>query len=303
LSDPEIAALAAATAAAAGLRESAATDPDAALAAAVRTVDPDGDPDVPSAARWACALLGVALGVLPARMGGVEGRPAAPDSAAEIGAPRRRPALVAVAVVAALVLGAVLYWQVGAGPTGVRERPTPAPAPPPSAVVEASGPFAGGPANPRDAFTDPRLLAMAEPYLGRPGVRCEREPEPQIGMSEQVSCDLGGNYLGYFQSMFTADRVRAIRSAYQRAEGGQPVAETVRSLRWRSVPGRPRAKAGIPGGSRDPGDGIRVRFLDPDGYKWLYFDVDRGLQYALLATPDPAHSAEDLRAFWAEPGR
>lgn len=144
---------------------------------------------------------------------------------------------------------------------------------------------------------------MAEPYINRPGVHCEREPEPRIGHREQVSCDLGDRYLGFFQSMVTPAGVRAVRDGDLRAEGGQALAGTVRSLRWKPAAGRRGVKIGIPADGRDRGDGVRVRFLDPDGGKWLHFDVDGGHQYALLATLDPGRTPEDLRRFWADPDR
>ncbi len=112
-----------------------------------------------------------------------------------------------------------------------------------------------------------------------------------------MTCDLGRGWVGFSTTTHTAQHVENTRDGHIRAEGPQPVAATVRSLRWRSVPGRPGARTGIP----DRGEGTRVRFLDHQGDEWLYFDRHGRRQYALLATPEPAHDPDDLRAYWADP--
>ena len=281
-----------------------------------RPVDPaeetvGGPADPPAPARAASAAETVDI---DPELSAPTGTPTAEAGLSSAG--RRRWVVAEAAAVVVLVAAAVVLVSV-TGSDRAAEAPAAMPLPVmpvPSGTTAAEsaaatsppqepGLFDGASANPRDAFTDPALLAMAEPYISRPGVTCAADPTPQISMSEHVACDLGRGYLGFFQTMVTQDNVVAIRDGYIDAEGPQAVAGTVRSLRWKSVPGRPGVKTGIRAGSPDRGEGTRVRFLDHDGYKWLYFDVDGGLQYALLATPEPAYDLDDLRAFWADPGR
>jgi hypothetical protein len=163
------------------------------------------------------------------------------------------------------------------------------------------GPVAG-PVDPRQAFRDPALLAVAEPYISQPGVTCAESENLDPNLREHVTCDLGRGWVGIFQEMRSPDLALRVRESYL---SGEVLVEptSVRSLRWRSVPDQPGVKTGIRAENPDQGEGLRIRFRDQQGKSWLYFDLEgTGLQ-AYLASPDPARDVDDLRTYWIDPSR
>ncbi|MCO1655265.1 hypothetical protein [Pseudonocardia humida] len=369
------------------MREALARDaePADALDAAVAVAAPDIEPVGPSPARWACAQLGAALGLLPrdwadaggpppvpgaaptgdtrdvgegaravlagaatgsALDGGAEppppgsagppsaaaGAPLAADAAAapaepppgapptaelDRGSARPAPArrigtgLVALLVVLAVAAGGALFATLTStaeprpAPAAAPPAPataTTAPAPSPSAAPvgdKDSAPLAGAPADPRDAFVDPGLLALAEPYIGGPGAVCLGE-EPVVNQQESVSCDLGNGYAALFSRMLTVDLLHDLRRSF--LEGPYAVPGSVRSLRWKYRAEPPGAKTGIPADSAERGEGVRVRYIDADGsIPRLYFDQDSTASSGFIVAVDPARDLDDLRSFWAAP--
>lgn len=311
-------------------------DPEGALAVAVDAAQPV-DADGP-AVRWALIMLGAALGLLPRSL--ATGAGPLPDpgddptvtqaapAAAGMGMPgtagtapsrmrKARPllAVAATAIVALAAAGAFLLpggsTSVPAGVASVPALPGPttatsataapadadAPAPPASGGPDFSG---NATDDPRLAFRDPGLLALAEPYLRTPGVSCVAE-STVTNLQELVSCYLGGRWIGGFGKYLSVDRFRFIRAA--QLEGALARPGTVRSLRWRYVSDRPGVKTGIPAGRGDLGEGVRIRLIAEDGVPFLYFDQDSTLSYGLLSSADPATDLDMLRAFWADPTR
>lgn len=211
---------------------------------------------------------------------------------------RSRPALAALALLVALTIGATVAGSLSlarSAPTDVAEPPTGAP-------PTAKPPVA--PTDPRSVFRDPSLRALAESFLARPGVSCEQR-EPGVNVTESVACDFGRGRIGLFNRMLNADVIRDLRRGFVAGRLAEP--GSVRSLRWRYVEGRPGTRTGIPEGQDDPGEGVRVRFVDPEGVPRLYFDQDSSgcTGYLALAEPtgDDNADLEALRSFWADPAR
>ncbi|WP_214408086.1 hypothetical protein [Pseudonocardia lacus] len=338
------------------MREALARDaePEDALAEAVGVAAPGADPAVASQARWACAQLGAALGLLPREWAGTDSPPAAPGPTATdaadpetattevipgAGSPPPAPSgttefdpaplvtgrrsgfgLVALLVVLVLAAGGVLY---AAFAPSAESRPalavatpdpptSPAPAAPgpptatstlaPPAQEKDSGPLAGAPENPRDAFADPDLLALAGPYIGGPGAVCVGG-EPMINQRETVTCDLGNGYIALFSRLLTVELLHDLRGTF--LQGPYAVPGSVRSLRWKYRADPPGAKTGIPADNPERGEGVRVRFLEQadDGstIPRLYFDQDSTASNGVIASVDPDADLDDLRSYWAAP--
>lgn len=271
---------------------------EAAIAEVVRMVDPQVDPQVPSPVRRACTVLADALDARPAPAR-VE-RPENPSTAPLVTTPAGR-LVVAVSAVVVLVAAVVIAWQ-GAPPASG----------PPVPVAGSSGPGAalpppaaealdGAPDDPRQAFADPALLAFAEPYLVHPGTVCASTGQPHVDVRDAVSCDLGRGWTATFSSMRTPRLVLEVRQSYLRAEV-TPMPGTVRSVRWKPVPGRPGVKAGIPPDEQERGEGTRIRYRDRTGSDELYFDEERTGMWATIVAAD-RQPRDALRDFWADPGR
>jgi hypothetical protein len=254
-------------------------------------------------AAWACAELGAALGLLPRSMAVASGPDAEPTRPISPPPHRRRPLVAVVAVLALLVVVAAGAFVLGRGTRPDPVPQTPVATPEPSLVQAAPATSAPPPAPPEAlaAFTDPDLLAAAQPYLTQPGTAC-RADTPGLNQAESVSCVLGGSapggsVLGIFKKMLTPDAVAELRRSFQRGDAGAKPG-SVRSLRWESVPGQPGVRVGVAGGR--PGEGTRVRFLDAEtGYARLYFDVDATGVAVFLGTQSPDQTL--LRAYWADP--
>jgi hypothetical protein len=211
---------------------------------------------------------------------------------------RSRRARLATAA-AALLVTATLVITVAAA-LSLSGRPASAPSPTaPDATAAAPTP---APADPRTVFRDPALRALAEPFLVDPAARCE-QTEPIINVAESVMCELGRGRLGLFTKVLTADAMRGLRDGFLAGQLAEP--GTVRSLRWRYVEGRPGARTGIPPDENDPGEGVRVRYVDNEGVPRLYFDQDSSacIGYLALAEPtgDDEADLEALRSYWANP--
>lgn len=224
---------------------------------------------------------------------------------------RRRGVLAAALAVVMLAAVAVGLWLTFSPGTPAADVPTPVtamPLPPaPSGGTPQPGgsgapPPAAAPADPRQAFRNPALLAVAEPYISQPGVTCAETQDRDANLREHVTCDLGRGWVGIFQEMRSPDLALQVRESYL---SGQVLVDppSVRSLRWRSVPDQPGVKTGIRVENPDQGEGLRIRFRDQQGKPWLYFDVEgTGLQ-AYLASPDPTRDLDDLRTYWIDPSR
>jgi hypothetical protein len=212
-----------------------------------------------------------------------------------------RLAFAALALLVGLTIGATV-----AGSLSLSERSSPigSPPSPTAAPTDESAPPTAAPADPRSVFRDPALRALAESFLARPGVSCEQR-EPGVNVTESVACDLGRGRIGLFNRMLTADVMRDLRRGF--VEGRLAEQGSVRSLRWRYVDGRPGTRTGVPAGQDDPVEGVRVRFVDPEGVPRLYFDQDSSgcTGYLALAEPTGNDDAdlETLRSFWADPAR
>jgi hypothetical protein len=104
-----------------------------------------------------------------------------------------------------------------------------------------------------------------------------------------------------FSRMRDVEVMHALRDGYLAGAGAVP--GTTRSLHWRFVPERPGTKTGIRAANPDPGEGVRVRFIDAtDGVTpRLYFDQESTACLGYLASADPGRDLDDLRAFWAAP--
>jgi hypothetical protein len=219
---------------------------------------------------------------------------------------------VAVLLVALLVAGTIvatvagtLSLTRGSDATG---PPTPAPAAPtalaapPAAPTTAAPPAA--PTDPRSAFRDPALRALAESFLAGSAVSCAQRP-PATDEAESVACDLGEGRTAVFTRMVTPDVMREQRRGVVEGQNAEP--GTVVSVRWRYVAGRPGTRAGVPDGQNDRGEGVRVRFVDREGMPRLYFDQDSsGCTGELTLTRPTGNDLADLdalRSYWANPAR
>jgi hypothetical protein len=225
---------------------------------------------------------------------------------------RSRLHAVAALLVALLVAGTIVATV--AGTLSLTRRPdatgppTPAPATPtelaaPPAVPTTAAPPAA-PTDPRSAFRDPALRALAESFLAGPAVSCAQRP-PATDEAESVACDLGEGRTAVFTRMVTPDVMREQRRGVVEGQEAEP--GTVVSVRWRYVPGRPGTRAGVPDGENDRGEGVRVRFVDREGVPRLYFDQDSSGCTGELAltrpTGDDLADLDALRSFWANPAR
>ncbi|WP_214408085.1 hypothetical protein [Pseudonocardia lacus] len=227
--------------------------------------------------------------------------------------------VVALLVVLVLAAGGVLYvaFAPSGGPRPAMAVATPDPPPPPPQSAAPSAPgtttpappagekdsslLDGAPADPRDAFVDPGLLALAEPYLSGPGAVCVGE-EPAVNQQESVTCDLGNGYAALFSRMLTVDLLHDLRGSF--VEGPYAVPGTVRSLRWKYRADPPGTKTGIPADSPERGEGVRVRYIDANGMvPRLYFDQDSTASSGFIVAVDPDADLDDLRSFWAAPTR
>jgi hypothetical protein len=225
---------------------------------------------------------------------------------------RSRLHAVAVLLVALLVAGTIVATVAGTLSLTRRSTatgpPTPAPATPtelaaPPAVPTTAAPPAA-PTDPRSAFRDPALRALAESFLAGPAVSCAQRP-PATDEAESVACDLGEGRTAVFTRMVTPDVMREQRRGVVEGQEAEP--GTVVSVRWRYVAGRPGTRAGVPDGQNDPGEGVRVRFVDREGVPRLYFDQDSsGCTGELALTRPTGNDLADLdalRSFWANPAR
>jgi hypothetical protein len=225
---------------------------------------------------------------------------------------RSRLHAVAVLLVALLVAGTIVATVAGTLSLTRRSAatgpPTPAPATPtelaaPPAVPTTAAPPAA-PTDPRSAFRDPALRALAESFLAGPAVSCAQRP-PATDEAESVACDLGEGRTAVFTRMVTPDVMREQRRGVVEGQEAEP--GTVVSVRWRYVAGRPGTRAGVPDGQNDPGEGVRVRFVDREGVPRLYFDQDSsGCTGELALTRPTGNDLADLdalRSFWANPAR
>jgi hypothetical protein len=326
--EPQIAALVDAAASAAVPRLRAALEQGAEPAAALEQAA--GDPT----ARWAVAVTAAALGLLPRAVAlefppPAEGTPTVDvppptaddldaDTAAATSSPYRRRNLVLGGLgVVVLVLGVVAGVAL-AGPDA------PAPVAPPSPRVDASAAAAPAPtgqpteqptgqpteqptvpADPRAAFRDPGLLALAEPFLAaEPGALC-RPGEPQVNLQESVSCAFPSGHAALFSKLLSIDIMRDLRASF--LEGPYAESDSIRSLRWKYVAGRPGVRTGIAPERADAGEGIRVRYVDEEGVPRLYFDQDSCACAGFIAlvepTGDDRADLDALRAYWADPAR
>jgi hypothetical protein len=275
---------------------------DEALDAALTAVDGDGGE------RWAVALLGAARGYLPRSDGDTGGpRTAGPDAAHRRF--RRRPVIIASAVLAALAAAAVLVSVVGVGTDPSRAdavAPGAAPRPGPAATAPTTGPAPADPAapvDPLDAFTDPGLRAFAAPYLRSPDARCEPGIRA-VNVQESVSCApvAGGRVAALFIKWLNPELMRTTRRGYQ--DGLTADAGTTRWLRWRFVDPAAGTRIGLPAADPGPADGVRVRLVEKDT-ALLYFDQDATFSSALFGlaegSGDPYADLDVLRAYWREP--
>ncbi|WP_181776544.1 hypothetical protein [Amycolatopsis pittospori] len=261
---------------------------------------------------WACRQLGTALGYLPRDTD--EPTTALDDGATTVlstGKPERgkRIAVIAGAVVlvAAVAATGVALALGRDGEPKADDAPTPpsvssteglgsAPAAEPSATpTSVPAPTS---ANPGAAFKDPDLLAAAKPYLDHPDVRCE-PAKSIVSVRESVTCELGSGVIASFRVLFFPKQLDKLRTVLQTDnDGARP--GSIRTLRWEYVQGQPGVRAGIPVGTQRPGNGTRIRFLEPEnGYARLYFDEDAtGVAvYMQASTGDQ----QVLRKFWADP--
>jgi hypothetical protein len=152
-------------------------------------------------------------------------------------------------------------------------------------------------------FQDPALRALAEPFLAGPAASCEpRAPAPDE--TETVACDLGGGHTGVFSRMATPDAMRDRRQDIVLGRQAQPGTVVV-SVRWRYVAGGTDTRAGIPAGQTDRSEGVRARYVDPEGVPRLYFDQDATACTGDLTLAPPTGNdradLEELRDFWADP--
>ncbi|WP_214406053.1 hypothetical protein [Pseudonocardia lacus] len=296
----------------------AAVDRDVDPAAAAADAVADGAEDE----RWGVTLVGAALGLLPRLL--VDDLGAPPDAAEGVGeaapaAPAAEPAPtptgpdrpahrrllvpVAAAVAVLLVGGIVGYAALApavpaapgiAAPTTAPSVAAPSATPAPPTPATPTG--APVPADPRAAFTDPAVLALAEPYLV-PGTTCTAE-EPDVNVREVVNCFIGDRYGMVFTRYLSADFMRQIRAGFLGGSGLAPGA--TRSLRWKFVDGRPGVKTGIRAGSSEQGEGVRIRSVSEDGLPLLWFDQD-STGIAVMLSGGEAVDLDGLRAFWADP--
>jgi hypothetical protein len=254
-------------------------DAEAALGAAVEAAVAGGAD--PASAPRATAATGAVLGLLPRSLaasppgpaiGGLPS-PRPPVTSAQYGQEHSRAASLASVLAVAFSLVAAMggvYSLSGPGPrASTVDDQVLAGAPAPSAAAAsadtpAPAPTSAAPADPRSAFEDPALRAFAEPYLAAPGVSCRRA-EPPVDVAESVVCDLGNGRTGLFNRMLGVDEMRAVRRDFLEGRSAEP--GTVRSLRWRYAEDRARVPTGIPADQSDTGEGVRVRFVDPQGYR------------------------------------
>jgi hypothetical protein len=234
---------------------------------------------------------------------------------------RSRPPAVAVLLVALLVAGTIVASVAGTlslsqgsatpGPplTPVVASPEmatpPAPATASTEAAPAPAPTAAPPTPPADArsvFQDPALRTLAEPFLAGPAVSCAPR-DPDAGVAERVSCDLGGGRTAVFSRFVNPDVMREQRRGIVAGQGARP--GTVLSVRWRYVAGTPETRAGIPPGQNNRGEGVRVRYVDREGVPRLYFDQDSSGCTGDFSLTRPTGNAradlETLRRFWADP--
>jgi hypothetical protein len=289
---------------------------DDALSEALSATDPD-DPS----ARWACSLLGRALGYLPRdqadddraatstgdRTGAVAPVPAEPTGARR----SRRGPLVAVLAVAALLAAGVAYLVVpapDAAPEAIASPATSAPGtgPGPTATADpTAAPTTEPPADPLAVFQDPGMRALAEPFLRAPGSVCE-PGSTGVNVQESVGCyNLAGGHAVLFTKFLNRDLMRDIRRGNLQGLLHQP--GTTVSLRWKFVDPVAGTRIGIPPGSSEPGEGVRVRFIAEKGDPYLYFDQDSTAVVAMMTLSDrtgnPTVDLDELRSYWADPDR
>jgi hypothetical protein len=287
---------------------------DQALAAAVSATDPDD-----SSARWACTVLGRALGYLPREPAGDTSGAGSGSDGARVAAPaspqpgrgrsRRGPLVAAVAVVA-LVAAAVAYLLVAPGDAAPRAAggtagPDPTGSATTAPAADPAQPAAAAPADPLAAFTDPGMRALAEPFLRTPGVVC-RSDVAGVNVQESVGCtNLNHGHAALFTKFLNADLMRDIRRGNLEGLLHQP--STTRSLRWRFVDPVAGTRTGIPAGSSEAGEGTRIRFVQETGDPYLYFDQDSTAVAVLMTsadrTGDTTADLDELRSYWADPNR
>jgi hypothetical protein len=284
-------------------------DPERTLAVGVDATRAHGR-SIPAglpAARWACIQFGAATGLLPREWAATD-LPPVPGR----GPSRRRGAMLAgaaaaavmtVAVVAAAAVGVIA--QRGVEPVPVSAS-GPAPAEPsaaPAPVTPVRHPDYSGTstADPRTAFRDPDLLALAEPYLTARGADCAAQ-DPSGYYAERVLCYLGSGRVAAFKKAVSTDVLRRERSAVTANVRGTARAGTIHASRWAFVAERPGVKTDI--ADAGAGDGMRIRWTTTKGYRDLYFDQDSTGASGLISirSADPGQ-ADPLHDYWAEPSR
>jgi hypothetical protein len=152
-------------------------------------------------------------------------------------------------------------------------------------------------ADPRRAFRNPQLLALASPYLTERGADClAQDPSPYF--SEIILCYLGNGRIGVFRKAVDTDVMLRARAGFATDAWGEARAGTIRSTRWMFVAGRPQRKTDVPGAGK--GEGERIRWVTTRGFRDLYFDQDSTACSGMFTVRSSApESADPLRGYWA----
>ena len=207
-------------------------------------------------------------------------------------------------LVALLVAGTIVATVAGTFALTRRSDATGPPTPPAcSALLESRGTRDCGattappaaPTDPRSAFRDPALRALAESFLAGPAVSCAQRA-PAADEAESVACDLGGGRTAVFTRMVTPDVAARAAPRRRRRPGGRTRHGACRCAGATSRAGRGPGPGSRPG-EDDRGEGVRVRFVDREGVPRLYFDQDSsGCTGDLALTRPTGNDRADLEA-------